>query len=263
MTATVRELLRLAAVLAAAVALTVSGAADADELYLRVGLGLDRPAGTAFTDSDCAAPAALYSCGRGSDGAPLRSVGDFGTVAAFELGLGYEVAPALRLELLAEVRPGFAFEGRANFTQDETPRRVTAKLATLSAMVAAHVDLPALGVLRLGPFSPFLGGAVGVARVEIEETRMPGRATTTIVPAASRTDFAWMMTAGLATALSERATLDLAWRYSDLGAVRTGDGGGGGGVFWHDGSREILIDFAETQARLRSHGLRLSLRYAF
>ena len=70
-----------------------------------------------------------------------------------------------------------------------------------------------------------------------------------------------MVTAGVATALNERTTLDLAWRYTDLGAVHTGRDEGR--VVWRDGSREPLpLDLAATRAKLRSHGLRLSLRYA-
>lgn len=254
---------RLAAVPVAIAVLMIAGAACADALYLRAGVGLDHPAETVFMDSDCGSmtPAALYGCGAGSDGAPLRSIGEFGTVAAFELGLGYALTPALRLEVLAEYRPRLTFEGRANFTQDATPRRVTAQLETRSAMLAAYVDLSALGLPRLGPFEPFLGGGVGLARVKIGETRMPSPATTTILRGAAHTDSAWMVTAGVATALSERATLDLAWRYSDLGTSRTGRGEGG--VVWNDGSRVLPLDLAVTQARLRSHGLRLSLRCTF
>ena len=86
--------------------------------------------------------------------------------------------------------------------------------------------------------------------------------TTTTVPGAGRTDVAWMVTAGLAAALRERTTLELAWRYTDLGEVRTGRGAGR--VVWRDGSREPLpLDLAATRGRLKGHGLRLSLRFAF
>ena len=57
-------------------------------------------------------------------------------------------------------------------------------------------------------------------------------------------------------------TLDLAWRYTDIGEVHTGRGAGR--VEWRDGSREPLpLNLAATQAKLAGHGLRLSLRYAF
>ena len=43
---------------------------------------------------------------------------------------------------------------------------------------------------------------------------------------------------GLAVAVGERAILDLAWRYTDLGKIRTDRGPGR--VIWRDGSREPL-----------------------
>ena len=71
-----------------------------------------------------------------------------------------------------------------------------------------------------------------------------------------------MLTAGVATSLGDNTMLKLAWRYTDLGAVETGEGRGR--VVWRDRSRDPLpLDLAPTRAQLRSHGLRLSLRYGF
>ena len=253
---------RLAAALIAAG--TSIGSAGAGDLYVRAGAGLDRPAETAFTDLACSSvsPAAVYGCGRGGDGAPYRSVGDFGMVPVLELGLGYAAAPAVRLEILAEYRSRFAFGGHANFLETGRRQSVTADLSSLSAMLAAYVDLAGLGVPRLGSLEPFVGAGVGAVHNRIGETRMTFPKTTTIVPRASRTDVAWMLTAGFAVPLGEGTTLDLAWRYTDLGVVRTGRGGGR--VVWRDGSREPReLDLAATRARLVGHGLRVSLRYAF
>ena len=253
----------LAAVAVAVSMSMLTGTAGAGDFYLRGGFGLDRPAGTVFTDRDCSssAPAALYGCGTGGDGAPYRSRGGFGTVPALELGLGYAAEPA-RVEILVEYRPRFGFDGRANFLAPERRQSVTVDLSSVSGMLAAYVDLAGLGLPKPGPFAPFVGAGVGAVRTRIGETRMTFPATTTIVPGASRTDLAWMVTAGVAAALDERVTLDLAWRYTDLGEVRTGRGAGR--VVWRDGSREPLpLDLAPTRARLAGHGVRLSLRYAF
>ena len=205
--------------------------------------------------------AALYGCGTGGDGAPYRSVGDFGTVQAVEVGLGY-VTGAARFELLVEYRPRFAFEGRANFLAPESRQSVSADLSSVSGMLAVFVDLAGLGLPRPGPFAPFVGAGIGAAHTRIGKTTMTFPATTTTVPGGSRVGLAWMATAGVALALDERVTLDLAWRYTDLGEVRTGRGAGR--VVWRDGSREPLpLDLAPTRARLAGHGVRLSLRYAF
>ncbi len=240
-----------------------SGAAVAGDYYLRGGIGLDWQGNTAFTDTDCSgtAPAALYGCGTGGDGAPYRSAGRFGTVPAVELGLGY-ASGAVRFEVLAEYRPHFTFEGRANFLARGRRQDVSAKLSSVSGMVAGFVDLAPLGLPKPGPFAPFIGAGVGAVHTRIGKTTMTLPATTTSVPGGSRTGLAWMATAGVAVALDERVVLDLAWRYSDLGEIRTPRGAGR--VVWRDGSREPLpLDLAPTKARLKGHGVRLSLRYAF
>ena len=179
-----------------------------------------------------------------------------------ELGLGLAVAPAARLEVLVEYRPRFAFRGRANFLSPESRQSVSADLSSFAGMVAAYIDLPGVGVPKIGPFGPFMGAGVGVAHTRVGQTRMTFPATTTIVPGAGRTDLAWMATAGVAAALGERVTVDLAWRYTDLGAVQTGRGAGR--VIWRDGSREPLpLDLAPTRVKLAGHGFRMSLRYSF
>ncbi|MCY4480175.1 MAG: outer membrane beta-barrel protein [Rhodospirillales bacterium] len=241
-----------------------TGAAAAEDVYLRAGIGFDRPTETVFRDKNCEIEAAvpLYGCGLAPDGAPYRSVGNFGTVSALEVGIGGTVASALRIEALVEYRPSLTFGGRANFLAPERRQSVSTDLSVLSGMVVAYLDLPALGLPRLGPFDPFLGAGIGAVRVATGETRMMFPATTTIVPGARRSDFAWMATAGVASALSESMTLDLAWRYSDLGTAETGTGGGR--AVWQDGSREpLMLNQAASEARLRSHGLRFSVRYVF
>lgn len=251
-----------AVALIAAATILFCKVAVAGDLYLRGGAGLHRPTDTTFMDGDCSstAPAALYGCGVGGDGAPHRSRGNFGTAPVLEIGLGYTVTPAIRIEAVVEHLPRLEFDGRANFLAPERRQSVAADISSLSGMIAGYVDLPGLGLPTLGPFAPFVGIGAGWVRNRIGEMHMTFPRTTTIVPGASRSGFGWMLAAGVSASLSERMTLDLTWRYSDLGKVRTGQGAGR--VVWRDGSREPLpLDLAETRAPLRSHGLKLSLRY--
>ncbi len=241
-----------------------SGPASRGDFYFRAGVVLDGSEETRFRDADCssASPAALYGCGNGNDDAPLSSAGDFGTMAGFEFGLGYAAAPALRLEAVIRHRPIFSFEGRANFVQTAGRQAVSAELSSLTGMLVAYLDLPGLGLPRLGPFSPFIGAGGGLSRIDIDETHMEFPKTTTIVPGGQRVNLAWMLGAGFAASPGEKTTLDLAWRYTDYGAVETGRAKGR--IVWRDGSRDPLeIDLAGTRADLRGHGLMLSLRYAF
>ena len=253
-------------VVAAALFLPSGVGAQANDVYVRAGVGLDWSEDTRFKDKDCtnhAPPAiyALYGCGTGNDGAPLSTRGDFSAPAGFELGLGHAILPALRIEALFQYRPRFTLTGRANFLQTQGRQEVSARLSSLSGMFAAYVDLPQLGLPRLGPFSPFIGGGAGAAYIDIGKTRMQFARTRTIVPGGHQVNFAWMLTAGVGTAITDRLTLELAYRYTDSGAVETDEGIAR--VVNRDGDVLVPLTVGRTRAHLSSHGMWLSLRYAF
>ena len=239
-------------------------AADAGRFYFVTGVVFDWSEETRFQDKNCAStsPAALYGCGNGLDGTPFGARGDFGTMTGFDLGFGYAMTPALRLEALMEYHPSFSFKGLSNFVQTTDRQDVSADLSSLHGLLAAYWDLTEVGLPRLGPLRPFIGGGGGLSRVNIDETLMEFPKTTTVVPGGEQVNFAWMLAAGVAQSLGERVTLNVAWRYTDSGTVETGQAKGR--VVWRDGSRDPLeFDLAKTRANLSNHGLRVSLRYVF
>ena len=131
-------------------------------------------------------------------------MGDVGTVAGVELGLGYAVASAVRLEALLTYRPRFTFDGHANFLAPDREQSVSVDLSSLSGILAAYVDLPGLGVRPLGPLSPFVGGGLGASSVASGETRMTFPKTRTLVPGTRRTGLTWRLMAGLGMSLGDR-----------------------------------------------------------
>ena len=237
------------------------GGAEAGNPYLRLGIGMDLSNQTAFMDVDCrsVSPSHLYGCGRDPTGAPRRGLGNFGTPPVLEFGFGREFGSTMRYELLFEYRPRFKFNGEANFISDPTREEsVRARLSSLSAMVAAFVDLDRSKSAN----SPFVGIGIGMARNRVGATTMTFPTTMTILPGNSSSDLAWMVTAGFGVALDERSTLEVAWRYTDLGRVQTGTGtarrlGRSTGTI----QRSWLT--APTQARITGHGLRVSVRRPF
>ena len=138
-----------------------------------------------------------------------RSIGSFGSVPAIELGLGYTAGTA-RFEMLVEYRPRFAFERRANFLAPDRRQSVSADLSSVSGMLVGFVDLAALGLPKPGHFAPFVGAGIGAVHTRIGKTTMTFPATTTTVPGGSRVGLAWMATAGVAVALDERVSVDIA-----------------------------------------------------
>ena len=238
---------------------TTESATSQPTFYHRVGASLDLPSTTRFGDKNClsTSPAALYGCGTGGDGIARGTRGDFGLAGGGEIGLGYVATSGLRLETSISYRPSFAFEGTANFLQTDALQTVSADLQSASGTVAAYMDF-----IAHGPFSVFAGAGAGLHYVDISEFLMTFPRTQTIVPDGRRVDFSVMLAAGVATSLSDRISLDLAWRYVNWGIVETGRATGQ--VIWKDGSREPLeLDLAETWAMLRGQGFRASLRYGF
>ena len=246
----------------------------ASGLYLRAGVGSERSRDTRFLDKDCSLEAdgnsegltALYGCGTGWDGLQHGSSGDFGNMPGFELGAGYTVSPLLRIEASIQQRSSITFEGRSNYLDGERMEDARAEVSALSAMLVAYVDLSELGASRIGVFRPFVGAGFGHSRIKISDMQIQFPVTTTRVPDGEKTNFAWMLTAGASAPMTERVTIDLALRYTDLGSVETGRGGGL--VAFPDTEQyrdraDIPLNLPETAADLTSIGFWVSLRYAF
>jgi opacity protein-like surface antigen len=253
--------------LAAAIALAAGlGAPPAQaEPYLRAGVGVDWSHDARLRDHNCAAtqPPALFGCVLGRDGRPLGAYGEFGVSPSLDVGIGYRLLPALRGEAQLIYHPDFGYSGEANFLGVTGAQPVTADLETLSALLVGYVDLARLGIPSFGPVEPYVGGGVGLSRHSISPVtyRFPGLGANaaTIVQGGTNTSFSFMLTGGAALPLSDRVTLDVGYRYLDLGKVRT-----------EAGPARIIrrtfdrtLDIAGTETRLTSHGLSASLRVGF
>lgn len=240
--------------------------------YIRGSVLFDRPKATGFLEDDCSTAVDRYACETGIDG-------DFDTMTGLEAGLGYAMMPALRLEAALQYRPEFSFKGQADISlQDNflplnltTERDFTAELSVWSGMLSAYLDIPipGFGLLRHTPLSPFVGIGGGVSRIEIGDARFGGaqpdsHADRLILPGDHQFSFSWMLSAGVAVSLANW-TVDVAWRYTDLGGVESATG------IAEDVCQildcrvpdDIDLPLASTLGELRSHGLTLSLRYAF
>ncbi|MGQ9368667.1 outer membrane protein [Azospirillum sp. ST 5-10] len=239
--------------------LAVSGGAAAADggVYLRADLSYDWSRSTRFHDWNCAGTdprrVELFGC-------DARAAGDFGGTAGFGAGIGYRLSPLLRIEAALAYRPGWRFAGDANFPiSGDQPVRADA--TTLTGLVNGYLDLAGLVPGGLGRFQPYVGGGVGVSRNRTDgmDMRFPVLDQRVTTPSGWHTSFAWQLTAGTGVALSESLTLDVAYRYTDFGRVMTEDGEA---PRWRAGSLRVL-DIDGTEARLRSHGVQVGLRYAF
>lgn len=228
--------------------------------YLRLGGGLDWSDPSRLRDRDCAAtaPPALFGCGSGDNGRSLQALGSFSQTPVLDGAVGYRFTSWLRAEALLSWRPQLQFDGRSNFLGAGPGQSVSGSVNSLAGFAVAYVDLPRVAGVR-----PFLGAGIGAARNRLEglEFRFPAIAAdaTTTTTGGSSSGLATLLTAGIAVPLSERLSLDLAYRFTDLGTVRGRSGKAT--VVRPRGTRRLTI--AGTETDLQTQGLQMSLRYSF
>lgn len=237
----------------------------AAEPYIRAGGGIDWSQSSSFFDHDCAArqPPALFGCVIGEGGVPIGARGDFGSSASIDLGAGYRILPGFRVEALATHRPDFGFSGNANFLSTPQPQPVSAKLRSTTGMVVGYLDLVELGLPAIGPLEPFVGAGLGLTRHRLSSVTYAfpgfGPGASTVIQGGSQTTFSYMLTAGTALRISEQLTIDLAYRYADLGTVRSD----AGPALITRPAFATTLNIAGTEADLTTHGITASLRYQF
>ncbi len=106
---------------------------------------------------------------------------------------------------------------------------------------------------KYGNVTPYLGAGVGVAYHIVDETFFTGNPNLTNRIEGDRDiSFAWSLMAGVGYQLSDRAILDVGYRYLDLGDAETGRVDNAGFV----NPRVELDDLA-------SHEIKIGLRYHF
>jgi opacity protein-like surface antigen len=242
---------------------SVSAASASDlQVYVRGLAGISSSFGTSFEDANCLStrPAAYFACGPGVDGRQRGAYGDLGQTALLEAGLGIEVTDYLRVEAVLDYRPGFAFDGNANFLRSGADQPVSGDVTQAGMMAFAHLEpLTALGVIT--PIRPFIGAGAGASWNEIGEMTYEFPALTqprySLMPGGQRTSFAWSVVGGAAYDISDLLTLEVSYRYSDLGEVRTDEGI----LFVQKSSGTLEIPIAETKASLTEQSVAVSFRW--
>jgi opacity protein-like surface antigen len=238
--------------------------ASASGWYWRGALGYEGSKGADFSDTDCASthPPALFGCVNRSDGKPIGAYGDFGRFPLVEAAFGREIMPWLRADVAVTYRFNMDYEGNANFLSVGSHQPVSAKADSLSGMINAFIDIKGLAGNMFGRFQPYVGGGIGLAYNRIDPMTFrfpenPGAHKISITPAGDRKTFAFMLTIGTGIVLTESLSLDIAYRYCDLGDVGTSSGN----MYMDVRPAGIVIN--DIEAPLKTHGLTVGLRHHF
>jgi len=243
--------------------LNLSASSHAASWYIRGNISGERSGSADFSDLDSTAtnPPALFGTTPGSDGRPVGAYGDFGGFPGLEVAAGAYALPWLRMDLSLGYRPHMEYSGQANFAGVPGEQPVYATASSASLMANIFIEPMSLAGYYQGRFRPYLGGGLGVAcnRIDRMTYLFPGLTVhkISITPSGEKMDRTFMLTAGTLISISRKVFLDVGYRYTDLGRVRT------------DAGRMYMnhlpagIEISETQTRLRSHCIFLGLSYSF
>jgi len=171
----------------------------------------------------------------------------------FGLGLGYDTGHYFRFDITGEYRGkslfvaqdsyegGFGFPGGTN--------EYTADIESWMGLANMYIDLGTWHCV-----TPYIGGGVGFASISVLGLKDVNVPQNSVFYGADQTEtnFAWAVYAGLAYDVTPAVTLDLAYRYADLGDARSGT------VTAYDGSGSYSgLDIND----VTSHDLMLAVRW--
>jgi opacity protein-like surface antigen len=221
--------------------------------YLRGDIGMsNQQVGSLFnkiyTDGVPAAglapPSSVSNMHKGFDAAPT-----------FGVGVGYQWNNWLRFDLTGEYRGKANFHGLdiAHFPTNNLADEYHASKSEWVAMVNGYIDLGTWWCV-----TPFVGAGVGMAYNTIHDFKdisvLPGgQAGIATGATSSQWQFAWALHAGLAYKVTPGFTIELAYRYMNLGNAASGD--------LVDFTGQNLINNPMEFRNITSHDLKLGVRW--
>lgn len=203
------------------------------QFYLRGDAGGAFSAGDSLRSADPFAADSLLGPG-------ARLHGNTGNSDIFDIGLGARLLPFLRWDATVSYLPSMKFSGSGN----------AAHMNSWVGMVNGYIDLNGLMAPGLfGPFQPYVDAGVGGASNTIDTLYTPLGGGTAI-PGNTRTSVAFGLGAGVGYPITPQLTLDLAYRYLDLGDAETSAVDAAGAI-------------APLKTDVREHTVTLGMRYMF
>lgn len=242
--------------------------------YLSTGVALIRSQDTRFVDGEDSGHAALY----GNE--ELFDAGALGNALQFHLAVGARLPYQLRAQLELGLVRDLDWRGNANYPDSGGHQPSDARLDTRQLLLAGFHDFPGWEIASGRRARPYLGAGLGITdyRLGGYVQRFPepddpqgylrrgpgGEIPFTALPKGSGQNLTWMLTAGIAIPIGSSTDLDLSYRYTDAGEIRTDAGDIAVVRYREDGTRrEIPIPINETSADYRIHSILVALRFQF
>lgn len=174
--------------------------------------------------------------------------------ANYGIALGYRFSPSLRSDISYGVRDGFRLKD-----SDKTPatptNTYTSDIKSSVWMLNVYYDFD-----QVYGFRPYVGAGLGWSRNEMGTLSfsfpsVPGAGS---APGGTKTDTAWQISFGGSWALNKNASLDIGYRYIDLGKVATKAGNSVGSA-----SLGLPLVTDGISGKLAAQEVNVGLRYDF
>ena len=179
---------------------------------------------------------------------------DFDGAPYAGIGIGYRVNQWFRTDATVEYRSKSDFDGLdlGFIGVDIVPDEYSAEKSEWVAMWNAYIDL-----YTWRGITPFIGAGIGASRNTIHGFTDVGTTVGSVAfgDTESEWNLAWALYAGLGFEVTPAFTIELAYRYLDLGDAQSGD------LIAFDGTN--TIDNPMIFEDLTSHDVRLGFRYLF
>ncbi len=170
----------------------------------------------------------------------------------FGIGVGYLYNDWLRFDLTGEYRGKTALRGLDHYTSggNTFTNNYNGTKSEWLFLANAYADLGTWWCI-----TPFIGAGIGLAHITLDNFRDDNiiAAGGGYANAGSKTNFAWAVHAGLAYKVTSNFSVELAYRYVDLGDGVTGD------VINYSGANTINNPW--TFKNITSHDVKLGLRW--
>ena len=174
------------------------------------------------TDFSVASPGTGYTN-------PTRDIsGPFGHSAVYGAALGYYFMPMFRAEVAYNIRPNFEYN--QTHSDAATDRQRDFDVINQTAMVSAYLNianLQALEKIHFGPWNPYVGVGIGSSWNKTGQlnakTASTGEVRANPIAGDETTQFAWQLMAGTLLDLKNNLSLELGYRYVNIGRIALSD----------------------------------------
>lgn len=238
----------------------VAGSVNAQSLsgfYVTGSAGLALPRDAGIKNDPDTATGVLNS--------PGGTLNDLDRSPVYGLGLGYRISPLLRADVSVGLRTALDLsDGEGNAAGGTAGRNeVTAKIRSRAVFLTGYVDAGSLLPPQYSWINPYVGAGVGYAVNRLSSLTVTnaiagvGTDTTRSAPSGTGRGLAWQIAAGLGFEVSRSLTLDVGYRYVDLGRLKVDRG-----IYDYPGTVGETASNA-LKGDLNTHEVVVGLRYSF